>query len=229
MKRVYNLEQKIMCWRTANLKGESSEAALAKPMSAIISDDQDRGHKVVEEKSVFIMRSELDGEGLGLFANKKLAKGTVVGQYVGELKGTQVLARHRSGKNVGSHYLSLRRYGLPFSKNTVDGSVHTSGEQSFGLDYFQRHGFSSLANCNIKQRCNCKIMVEYRSYPEFEPVFLDDEYCPRETPRLNRVTPPPTPHGATSTPHPPPSPSHQPPPPATPPTPPPPAIPAMIC
>ena len=190
VKRLFNHRQDIMNWGTANLTGRRLSEAQAKPASTTLFDSTDRGDKFVPAGSLFIMRSEYGGEGLGVFANGVLPKGTVVGQYTGELCSTDLLYRHEADKSVGGHYLSLRHYGtVPPHCNTIDGSPHTlaDGSKVFDLEYFQRNGFGSLVNCDRQSNCNCKIILEYPSYHLFDQLYMGDEYCPDNTPWKNRV------------------------------------------
>jgi hypothetical protein len=196
-KRLYVAEMNIRDWGMAYLSDREKRRIRALPPSTTCMGKADRGHKRVEKDSIFIMRSDFDADGLGLYANKFLPRGTVLGQYVGKFFQADALAQHNARADGGSHFLSLRIKwaNMPFWCTGIDGAVKSQPEADncrlFDLEYFRTNGPASLANNDgCSRNCNCKLMVEYRNYDKFTDegdLFIDDEYCPTDADMRKRV------------------------------------------
>jgi hypothetical protein len=196
-KRLYVAEMNIRDWGMAYLSDREKRRIRALPPSTTCMGKADRGHKRVEKDSIFIMRSDFDADGLGLYANKFLPRGTVLGQYVGKFFQADSLAQHNAGADGGSHFLSLRIKwaNMPVWCTGIDGAVKSQQEADdrclFDLEYFRTNGPASLANNDgCSRNCNCKLVVEYRSYDKFSDegdLFIDDEHCPKDADMKKRV------------------------------------------
>jgi hypothetical protein len=192
-KRVFIPERAIPEWGMAHLTERKKALLRGLPPSTICRGKGDRGNKIVEQDATFIMRSHLDGEGLGLYANKNLAEGTVLGQYVGKRFEAALLAQHNSDGDIGEHFLSLRVVwaNMPLFFTGIDGAVCNEADEEgrlYDLAYYVKNGPGSVANSDIRRLCNTKLVVEYRSYDRERELFVDDEYCPGGASRKQRVS-----------------------------------------
>jgi hypothetical protein len=207
-KRVPVHRQEIKGWGTFYLKGQAAVEAKRRQPSTTILDPTDRGDKYVKEGSVYLQRSDFDGEGLFLLSGVRgLPKGSIVGPYAGTFFNSTAQSRHKTGSKEGTHWVTLRiRWAvMPTTVAGIDGAVRPKlvNGRRYNLEYYLRNGLSSLANSRPQTECNCKLVVEYPNYESVGKLYIDDEFCPVHVPMNQRVTcipPAPTPHGPHPTP-----------------------------
>jgi hypothetical protein len=191
---IDNEEIRINDWRTKNLRGKALEDARARPRNSVIESPSDRGHKYIPAGTVYARRTL--HVGYGVFAKRKLAKGEIAAAYVGERYSSDVLDRHNTARDCGTHKMSLRHHAsMPTYFTGIDGAVVNNIESEGGnrrnLQYYRKNGFGSLLNSDCKSKCNCKVEVEYDNYTNPHKDFqVDDEYCPSDVPQDCRVIPP---------------------------------------
>ena len=206
-KRVPVHRQEIKGWGTFYLKGQAAVEAKRRQPSTTILDPTDRGDKYVEQGSVYLQRSDFDGEGLFLLSGVRgLPKGSIVGPYAGTFFNTTAQSRHKTGSKEGTHWVTLRirRAVMPTTVAGIDGAVRPKlvNGRRYNLEYYLRNGLSSLANSRPQTECNCKFVVEYPNYESVGKLYIDDEFCPVHVPMNQRVTCiPPAPHPTRATPH----------------------------
>ena len=190
---IDNEEIRIDDWRTKNLKGDTLEAARARPRNSVIQGLSDRGHKILQAGTVYVRRTHRVG--YSVFAKRDLAQGEIVAAYVGKRYGCDVLDRHITARDCGTHKISLRhRASMPIYFTGINGEVINNLESEGGsrrnLQYYRKNGFGSLLNSDRERKCNCKVEVEYTNYTDQSKEFhVDDEYCPSEVPQDCRVIP----------------------------------------
>jgi hypothetical protein len=189
-KRIGNAKIMIDDWGTRNLSPTEKAKARCRPRTSRIEGSSDRGHKVLEADTVYARRTHRVG--YGIYANRDLRKGDIVGPYTGFPFACELLGRHTTGREEGTHRLSLRRLAaMPSNFTGIDGLVLSTpvNGNMYNLPYYNRNGYGSLLNSDLHSECNCKVVAEYRNYENRigQQLFIDDEYCPDDVPREQRV------------------------------------------
>ncbi len=150
-KRIGNAQIMIDDWGTLNFsQTEQAKARCRRRTPRIEGSSDSRGHKVLEANTVYALRTHCVG--YGIYANRDLGKGYIVGRYTGFPFACELPGRHTTGREEGTHRLLLRRLAsMPSNFTGIDGSVLSAPVHGnmHTLPYYFRNGFGSLLNSDL--------------------------------------------------------------------------------
>jgi len=186
-KKVYLPSKDIKHWKMLNLSGQRLTQAQQRQPSSVFGVP---GNKHLPAGIVYLRRTE--SEGLALYSGPEgLQKGVIVTLYGGSLKNHDLLLKHKS-KNDRSldHYLALRKWAtVPCFATVIDSGVNhvpvgACGQNKYDLQYYvHNHAAGGMLNSRKRYDSNCSLDTEYKTYPMFSGnLYLDDQYCPQNTP-----------------------------------------------
>ena len=179
-RRIHNAEIMINDWGTFNLSRDEQAKARSRPRTSAISGPTDRGHKMLEAETVYVRRT--NRAGYGVYANRDMHKGDIVGPYCGFPFSSDQLGKHSMGKDEGTHRLAIRRRlaTMPLVFAGIEGLILKTGtkhnDKEYGLRYYRKNGYGSVLNSDRQSECNCKVIAEYQNYEGLRggDLYVDD-------------------------------------------------------